>query len=77
VIHWWFALRNWVRGERVAQGNDPTLYEEFERLADKMLDADARKRHTTRDAVEPSPEEIADFLEGEAIRGEAIGPAAH
>ena len=72
VIHWWFALRQWIAEERAARGNDPILYEEFERFANKLLDQDAARHHTAREAVEPSPQELNDFLEGEALRGEAM-----
>lgn len=72
AIYWWAALREWVTNERAAQGGDRTLYEEFQRFADNMLDADARKRQTTRNAIEPSPKQIRDFLEGEAMREEPL-----
>jgi len=71
ATHWCAALRKWFTDERAAQPNDPTLYVEFQRFADKMLDTTARKLGTTRNAIEPTPELIRDFLEGEAMRGDA------
>jgi len=74
VVMWWFALRDWVVEERVAQGNDPTYFEEFERFAVRLMDADARKRQIPRDAVEPSRPALDDFLQGELRRGSIFIP---
>jgi hypothetical protein len=51
VVMWWFALRDWVAEERVAHGDDLTYFDEFEHFAVRLMDADARKRQISRDAL--------------------------
>ncbi len=75
VIYWWAALKDWIRGEREAD-EDPTLYEEFEQFAIKLMDEEARHRGTTREVIEPtSADDMREFLDGEAQRGE-VSPTA-
>jgi hypothetical protein len=64
AIHWWGALKTYVRNIR-RDDSDSTSYEEFEKLADKMLNEEARRRNLTRSGVEPSPDDVRDFLQDE------------
>jgi len=58
-VLWWTACRNYILEER-KQKNDPTLFEDFEILANNLTRRDAK-----RGLVSSSPIKLEEFLEEE------------
>jgi hypothetical protein len=50
---------------RQREENVPQSFIEFEAFADRLKDREARDRKTTRAAIEPSADEVKQFLQDE------------
>lgn len=62
---WWSACRDYVTQER-ANLTDETLFTDFDHLAEKISEYEAKKKRVTRVQLEPSGSQVKDFLEAEA-----------
>ena len=63
---WRSASRDYIATMRTDLGGDETLFTDFDYLAERMCEAEARKRGKTRGELEPSPSQLKTFLEAEA-----------
>ena len=52
IIKWWDETKNYILKERNNQGNDITLYEDFEELYNKMILFEMKKRGISREEIE-------------------------
>jgi len=67
AIRWWSACKDYILEERRLQNSDPTIFEEFERLVDRMYEIESEKRHRTRAELEPSRQDLDRFLSAERM----------
>lgn len=70
AIQWWFVFRP---GIQEMQKEDPTMYEDFERLVEKLIKLDAKKRSRTVESLTPSDEDLRAFLRGVPSSSEDAG----
>jgi hypothetical protein len=61
AIQWWHLCRPGVEALRV---DDPTLYEDYAALADRLQDLEAKRRKRSRDSLVPSERDLQTFLRG-------------
>jgi len=66
VVHYWPAVKGYVAKVRAEPGGDTEYYANFEWLNGKLLQENARRRHTTIENVTPATDEVKDFLRSEA-----------
>jgi len=65
VTHWWSARKDYISEERQKQGNDESLFAEFQVMVNHIYDKEAKKRGKTRAMLEPSASEVHRFLKDE------------
>jgi len=65
IIRWWAACKDYIIEERKRQNNDDTIFSEFEFLVDEMYKVEMKKRALSRIKLEPSRDEIIQFLNEE------------
>ncbi len=72
ATRWWTACRDYIFAERQKQREDtePISFIEFEKFADKLMERESTERKKARSAIEPSAEDIRQFLSEET----ALGP---
>jgi hypothetical protein len=65
---WWTACRSYILEERKKQREYgvPQSFTEFQALADRFYERDAKEQHTTRTALEPGSEDVEQFLREES-----------
>jgi len=66
VVHYWPAVRSYVAKIRAEPGGDTEYYANFEWLNGKLLQENARRRHTTIEDVTPNTDEVREFHRMEA-----------
>lgn len=64
-VRWWEACEDYVREERRQKGNDQTLFEDFEYLANKMYQMGEKRLGLSKTEQKLSQEEIEEFLREE------------
>ncbi|MFI5394059.1 MAG: hypothetical protein ACHQ9S_00875 [Candidatus Binatia bacterium] len=62
VVHYWSAAADRIKQLRA---EDPTLWEDLNKLVPRLLEYDAQRRHSTIQDITPSPKEITRFLKEE------------
>jgi hypothetical protein len=72
ATRWWTACKGYIAEERRRQKEDPDrplFFVEFEALAGRMYDEEARRRGIARNAIEPDSDAIRQFLDDEYALG--------
>ncbi len=64
ILHYWPALKDYVKQIRDKEG-DSEYYEKFEWLYDQILQKTASRRHQSIKQVEPTKEQVKEFLKDE------------
>ena len=62
---WRSASRDYIAKMRADLGGDETLFTDFDYVAERMCEAEVRKRGKIRGELEPSPSQLKNFLEAE------------
>jgi hypothetical protein len=65
AIRWWSACKHYITTERARQGNDETVFEEFQTLVDRMYEFETKKRKIPRAQLEPCAKDVTQFLNDE------------
>lgn len=71
AIQWWHVCRPGIAAFRA---DDPTIYEDFASLAERLISLEEERRGMTRDELRPSDEDLIAFLEGEKALVEKSAP---
>jgi hypothetical protein len=66
ITHWWSACKDYISEERQMQGNDESLFADFQEMVNHVYEVEAKARGKTRAMLEPSASEIRRFLQAEA-----------
>jgi|ERR1700733_4155226 len=66
ITHWWSACKDYISEERQVQGNDESLFADFQEMVNHVYEMEAKARGKTRAMLEPSASEIRRFLQAEA-----------
>ena len=65
AIRWWSACKDYIDEERRLKKNDITIFEDFQFLVNEMYEFEIKRRSLARTELEPSVNEIKDFLNEE------------
>lgn len=65
AIRWWSATKDYIIEERHLEGDDNTIFEEFQNFVDAMYKFESEKRHLSRAQLEPSKKDVQRFLKVE------------
>ena len=64
IIRWWKASKEYILSERESQGNDNTLFTDFEKLYNRMVLFEMKVRKISKETIELEP--IDRFLNDES-----------
>jgi hypothetical protein len=65
AILWEHVCRDYIKEERKLKNNDPTIFADFQYLADEMIKEDMRKRNKKREEIIPTNKDVQEFLNEE------------